>query len=136
MADGWQDGWRAGGLLWLEAVSGEVDNGAIHVRYGRARRTVRRDYPTSMHMDWAAYPFLDMRDILCTAPAAIVRPPAASKAVPSGLQKLRASRPEQEQEQEQASNWLTAQVVSWLWADGLPAQLAVGSIISCALQPR
>lgn len=42
----------AGGLLWLEAVSGEVDNGAIHVRYGRARRTVRRDYP-----------FLDMRGV-------------------------------------------------------------------------
>lgn len=69
-------------------------------------------------------------DILCTAPAAIVRPSAASKLVPSGLQTPRASKPEQ------ASNWLTTQVVSWLWADGLPAQLAVESIISCALQPR
>ena len=69
-------------------------------------------------------------DILCTAPAAIVRPSPASKHVPSGLQTLRASTPEQ------ASNRPTPQVVSWLWAVGLPAQLAVGSIISCALQPR
>ncbi|POS74210.1 hypothetical protein DHEL01_v207401 [Diaporthe helianthi] len=59
-------------------------------------------------------------DILCTAPAAIVRPSRPpSRPVPSGLQ--HAIR--------QAVWALTAQVVSWLWADGLPAQLAVGSII-------
>lgn len=72
-------------------------------------------------------------DILCTAPAAIVRRP--------GRVQTCAIRPPEAPRQHagagrQASNWLTTQVVSWLWADGLPAQLAVGSIISCALQPR
>lgn len=64
---GWLDG-------WLEAVwrcLGDVDIGAIHVRYGRPRHTVRRDYQPSVHTDWLpivpacpAVPclsFLDMR---------------------------------------------------------------------------
>lgn len=125
---GWLDGWMAGSKRCLGG-GGQVDNGEIHVRYGMARHTVRRDYLTSMRCDamrmdcLPALPILLGREegdpqkmpcvprtFLCTAPAAIVRPSPASKHVPSGLQTDRASSPEQ------ASNWLTTQVVSWLWA--------------------